>query len=88
MQSAENKFRLTGETRIISGNLHHKIECRGGFCFYLDEAFLYALENHGKTDFADGLIKLGATSQEVSEMIALLVSAGLIDVGGEYGKSD
>lgn len=77
MSKVECFYRLTGHQRIISGNRHHLVERSDGCRFYLDDAFLFILENRSNPLQDDDLAKLGIDCNEIQDVQFILQSAGL-----------
>jgi len=73
------RYKILERTLDFSGKTHRLVERVDGFRFYLDEAFLFALEQAGSEELSQELIKRGARSEEISEIMKLLHYAGLSD---------
>jgi hypothetical protein len=76
----KNLYRWCNRSRIISGNVHYLVERHDGVRFYLDDAFRFALEHFDRGEaLKPELIKMGATPDEISELLKILQSAGLVE---------
>lgn len=78
--TGEVPFKILDQTRMISGKLHRMVERRDGFRFYLDEAFLFALQQPGSPDLAQALTERGAAEEEVETILRILQMAGLLEL--------
>ncbi|MCD4652329.1 hypothetical protein K8T06_00145 [bacterium] len=76
-------YRILDRTMVFSGKLHRMVERSDGFRFYLDEAFVFALEESGlkrysSIQFREELIRRGTRPDEIETIQTMLQSAGLI----------
>jgi len=71
-------YQITDQNREISGKLHRLIKRNDGFGFFLDPAFLYALENYTSTDLENDLQPFGVSPAESRNILRILVMAELI----------
>ena len=76
--------RITDETAEFSGQIHRIVVRRDGRRFWLDPAFLYALEHHTKPDLVARLMeRFDASRDEAEQLPELLRRAGLIETEGD-----
>lgn len=87
MNNSELRYNLTGLNRLISGKRHELVERVDGMRFYLDDAFMYVLQNPEDQSLGMRLEKLGADSVDLADIVFVLMMAGLIVPKGKDGDN-
>jgi hypothetical protein len=73
-----SRFRLTGKTKEISGELHFQIEREDGFGYYVDQVFLHVLENYHSPQLKESMKQFRVTDTQLEHMRLILKEAGLV----------
>ena len=73
---------------MISGQIHHQVERPDGVRFYLDETFMFVLENRNRSLLREELVRLGIAADEEEDVLSMLRMAGLIDGSEDDGTTD
>jgi hypothetical protein len=75
--TSEMDYKILDQIREICGKRHRLVERRDGFRFYLDDAFLFALESFSFDDLHQELSQFGVEPGEIPLILSMLKKAGL-----------
>jgi hypothetical protein len=73
------KYRLLDTQKEICGVVHRMLEREDGLRFYLDPAFLSALQNQQNPQLPGMLKKYGVENEEIDLILKVIREAGLLE---------